>query len=80
MDPDTEKKYRELLKEWNIDDDSIKEKLEEIEGMLELAEKLTGGNIWKQRIISPLNCGQVKHGPSHVSRKQTLPLTYLFWA
>jgi len=33
MDPDTEEHYRELLKEWKRDEDSIKEKLEEMEGM-----------------------------------------------
>ena len=33
MDPDTEEHYRELLKQWKKDEDSIKEKLEEIEGM-----------------------------------------------
>lgn len=33
MDPDTEEHYRELLKEWKKDEDSIKEKLEEMEGM-----------------------------------------------
>ena len=33
MDPDTEESYRELLKEWKRDEESIKEKLEEMEGM-----------------------------------------------
>ena len=32
MDPDTEALYKGLLKEWKRDDDSIKEKLEEMEG------------------------------------------------
>ena len=32
MDPDMEERYRELMKQWKIDDDSIKDKLEEIEG------------------------------------------------
>ena len=34
MDPDFEKHYQELLKDWKKDDDSTKEKLDEIEGML----------------------------------------------
>ena len=34
MDPDVEKHYQGLLKEWKEDDDSIKEKLEAMEGML----------------------------------------------
>ena len=33
MDPDTEEHYRELLKQWKKDEDSIKDKLLEIEGM-----------------------------------------------
>ena len=33
MDPDTEKHYRELLLQWKKDEDNIKEKLEEMEGM-----------------------------------------------
>ena len=37
MDPDTEEHYRKLLREWNRDEDSIREKLEEIEGMLEFS-------------------------------------------
>ena len=32
MDPDVEEHYRELLKEWKKDDDSTKEKLEQLEG------------------------------------------------
>ena len=32
MDPDMEEHFRELMKQWKKDDDSIKEKLEEIEG------------------------------------------------
>ena len=36
MDPDTEEHYRELLRQWKKDEDSIKDKLEEIEGMLEV--------------------------------------------
>ena len=32
MDPDIEEHYRELMKQWKKDDDSIKDKLEEIEG------------------------------------------------
>ena len=32
MDPDMEEHYRELMKQWKKDDESIKDKLEEIEG------------------------------------------------
>ena len=32
MDPDMEEHYRELMKQWKKDDDSIKEKIEEMEG------------------------------------------------
>ena len=32
MDPDIEEHYRELMKQWKKDDDSIKDKLEEMEG------------------------------------------------
>ena len=32
MDPDMEEHYLELMKQWKKDDDSIKEKLEEMEG------------------------------------------------
>ncbi|XP_068686178.1 NACHT, LRR and PYD domains-containing protein 4-like [Montipora foliosa] len=34
MDPDVEERYRELLKEWKKDDDSTKDKLEQLEEML----------------------------------------------
>ena len=34
MDPDVEEHYRELLKEWKKDDDSTKDKLEQLEGTL----------------------------------------------
>ena len=34
MDPDIEEHYRELLQEWKKDDDSIKDRLEEMDGML----------------------------------------------
>ena len=44
MDPDTEEHYRELLKQWKKDEDSIKDKLEEIDGMIEIKLK---GNIKK---------------------------------
>ena len=33
MDPDTEKHYRELLKEWKKDEDNIKNQLDEMEGL-----------------------------------------------
>ncbi len=33
MDPDTEEHYRELLKQWKKDEDNIKDKLGEVEGM-----------------------------------------------
>ena len=89
MDPDTEKKYREQLKEWKRDEDRIKEKLEEMEGMLDFSlktdQRKTFGNKKTldcsmlqvvAHIISLLNCGQVKHEPSHVAHKQTLPPVY----
>ena len=34
MDPDLEEHYREVMKQWKKDDDSIKERLEEMEGNL----------------------------------------------
>ena len=37
MDPDIEMHYKELLKEWKKDDNSIKDKLDEIEGVLKIA-------------------------------------------
>ena len=33
MDPDTEKHYRKLLKEWKKDEDNIKDQLDEMEGI-----------------------------------------------
>ena len=33
MDPDTEKHYRELLKEWKKDEDNIKDQLNRMEGI-----------------------------------------------
>ena len=36
MDPDVEKHYRQLLKQWEIDDNNTKEKLEHLEGMPDL--------------------------------------------
>ena len=33
MDPDTEKHYRELLKEWKKDEDNIKDQLDRMEGI-----------------------------------------------
>ena len=38
MDPDTEEHYRELLKQWKKDEDSIKDKLVEIEGVLQCVD------------------------------------------
>ena len=38
MDPDIEKHYKELLKEWKKDDASTKDKLDEIEGVLEIGK------------------------------------------
>ena len=38
MDPDVEEHYRELLKEWKKDDDSTKDKLEQLEGTLPYCE------------------------------------------
>ena len=37
MNPDIEEHYRELMKQWKKDDDSIKDKLEEIEGQKTLS-------------------------------------------
>ena len=39
MDPDAEVHYKELLMQWKRDEDSSKEKLEEMEGMLECSLK-----------------------------------------
>ena len=36
MDPDIEKHYQELLKEWKQDEDNIKDKLEKMEGKIPL--------------------------------------------
>ena len=36
MDPETEEHYRKLLEQWKKDDDSIKEKLQEMEGILNM--------------------------------------------
>ena len=33
MDPDTERRYRELLKEWKKDEDNIKDQLDRMEGI-----------------------------------------------
>ena len=89
MDPDTEERYRQLLKEWKTDEDSIKEKLEEMEGMLEFSLKTDGRKTFGTKncldpsmlqivghMSSLLNCGQVKHEPSYMSHKQTLPPGY----
>ena len=46
MDPVSEKHYQELLREWKKDDDSTKEKLDEIEGMLNFYS-----NIVKSRLL-----------------------------
>jgi len=42
MDPDTEEHYRGLLLEWKKDEDNIKEKLEEMEGMPEFSLRFVG--------------------------------------
>ena len=92
MDPDTEERYRELLKEWKKDEDSIKDKLEEMEGMLESRLKIDRTKTFGTKncldlsmlqivghMISLLNCGQVRHEPgnvTYVSHKQTLPPVY----
>ena len=39
MDPDIEEHYRELMKQWKKDDDSIKEKLVEMEGNMGIITK-----------------------------------------
>ncbi|KAL9965566.1 hypothetical protein ACROYT_G029380 [Oculina patagonica] len=43
MDPDTEEHYRELLKQWKKDEDSIKDKLDEIEELLRQLKEEKGG-------------------------------------
>ena len=45
MDPDMEEHYRELMKQWKKDDDSIKEKLEEMEGNVNFVLTLKIVNI-----------------------------------
>ncbi|XP_066025298.1 protein NLRC3-like [Pocillopora verrucosa] len=45
MDPDVEEHYRELMKQWMKDDDSIKDKLEEIENSLENAKSIMERNF-----------------------------------
>ena len=40
MDPDIEEHYRELMKQWKKDDDSIKDKLEEMEGKKNIVQCL----------------------------------------
>ncbi|KAL9965543.1 hypothetical protein ACROYT_G029357 [Oculina patagonica] len=42
MDPDTEEHYRELLKQWKKDEDSIKDKLNEIEELLKQLKEEKG--------------------------------------
>ena len=72
MDPDTEEHYRELLKEWKRDEDSIKEKLEEMERMLEFSLNTDRRNTFGTKncldksmlqvvghMISVLNCRRV---------------------
>ena len=43
MDPDIEEHYRELMKQWKKDDDSIKNKLEEMEGKMTFFQCLLHG-------------------------------------
>ena len=43
IDPDMEEHYRELLKQWKKDEDSIKDKFEEIEGMIEFSPNCNKG-------------------------------------
>ncbi|CAH3152027.1 unnamed protein product [Porites evermanni] len=45
MDPDTEKHYRELLKEWKKDEDNIKDQLDRMEGKLREQMKSEMGNM-----------------------------------
>ncbi|XP_068713583.1 NLR family CARD domain-containing protein 4-like [Montipora foliosa] len=51
MDPDVDKRYRELLKEWKKDDDSIKEKLEELQETLNELKSDEGSGRNKRRKI-----------------------------
>ena len=39
MDPDIEKHYQELLKEWKQDEDNIKDKIDKMEGKIEFFDK-----------------------------------------
>ncbi|KAM7431843.1 hypothetical protein ABFA07_017655 [Porites harrisoni] len=45
MDPDTERHYRELLKEWKKDEDNIKDQLDRMEGKLREHMKSEMGNM-----------------------------------
>ena len=45
MDPDIEEHYRKLMKQWKKDDDSIKNKLEEIEGKMTCFQCLLHGAV-----------------------------------
>ncbi|PFX18932.1 Protein NLRC3 [Stylophora pistillata] len=45
MDPDIEEHYRQLMKQWKKDDDSIKDKLEEIEVSLEKVRTIVERNF-----------------------------------
>ena len=47
MDPDIEEHYRELMKQWKKDDDSIKDKLGEIEGKKNIVQYWCG---WIRRL------------------------------
>ena len=48
MDPEFENHYQELLREWKKNDDSTKEKLDEIEGMLIILQYQNLLREWKE--------------------------------
>ena len=51
LDPDMEEHYEQLLKQWKLDDDNIKDKLDELKASVEKIEKqlqLTSGK-WNRR-------------------------------
>ena len=56
MDPDFEKHYQELLREWKKDDDNIKDQLGELEGTKRKYPELAS---WKDIVLFPSYTGSV---------------------
>ena len=52
MDPVIEKHYKELLREWKKDDESTKDKLDKIEGMLEASQFTTKATQPRPQVFS----------------------------